>query len=128
MPKIDLLPCPFCGSDNITIFKSNIIDGLFSAGCIKCNVTTAFYVKEKYAAEAWNTRASSWISCSERLPEVDEPVLIYDPYNEEIVVASLDCDKMGFSNDDCWYGLKNGPFWMPLPEAPKRKDDTHDYD
>lgn len=58
MPKIDLLNCPFCGSDSITISKSKTIDGLFSAGCIKCNVKTAFYVNEKFATEAWNTRAS----------------------------------------------------------------------
>lgn len=62
---------------------------------------------------------SSWISCSEKLPEVDKPVLIYEPYNKEMVVASLDCDKTGFSNDEYWYGLKNVPFWMSLPEPPK---------
>lgn len=62
---------------------------------------------------------SSWIPCSVKLPEVGEPVLIYEPYNDEMVVVSLDCDKMGFSNDDYYYGLKNVPFWMQLPEKPK---------
>ncbi len=63
--------------------------------------------------------ANRWIPCGERLPEVGEPVLIYMPHNGETVVVSLDRDKMGFSNDDNWYNLRNVPFWMPLPDPPE---------
>lgn len=68
--------------------------------------------------------ANCWIPCIARLPKVGEPVLIYDPYNEEMVVVSLDCDKMVFSNDDCWYGLRYVPFWMPLQQPPKEMNNN----
>lgn len=136
MPKIDLLPCPFCGKPDtaeiITVAECGCMGnptewdrehyGVVCDNSIKggCGASTGWnYTTPEEAAKEWNTRASGWISCSVKLPEVGEPVLIYDPYNEEMVVASLDCDKIGFSNDDYWYGLKNVPFWMPLPEPPK---------
>lgn len=116
--KIDLLPCPFCGRKP----KSIVNIQMYAIGCSfsKCHVYPCVVKKTpEEAAKAWNTRASGWIPCSERLPEVGKPVLIYESYNEEKVVASLDCDKIGFSNDDFYYGLKTVPFWMPLPELPK---------
>lgn len=129
MAKFNLLPCPFCGSDNVTIVKSKIIDGLFSAGCIKCNVTTAFYVNEEFAAEAWNTRASVWISCSERLPEKDMSVLISAQGHR--VTAYYDSVKGVFmltETEGLFYSMSAVTHWMPLPEVPQRKDDAHDYD
>lgn len=116
--KIDLLPCPFCGRKP----KSIVNIQMYAIGCSfsKCHVYPCVVKKTpEEAAKAWNTRASGWIPRSERLPEVGKPVLIYESYNEEKVVASLDCDKIGFSNEDFYYGLKTVPFWMPLPELPK---------
>jgi hypothetical protein len=129
MPKIDLLPCPFCGrretlkvlsfqSENHK-FLRRVVCSTVEGGCGASTIWNLYTPEE--AAEEWNTRASGWISCSAKLPEVDEPVLIYEPYNEEMVVASLDCDKTGFSNDDYWYGLKSVPFWMPLPKSPEEE-------
>lgn len=118
MPKIDLLPCPFCGSDNVTIVKSKALGGMFLAGCTKCNVSTAFYEKEKYAAAVWNTRASGWIPCSERMPEPGDIVLVYahvsvsdEEYWDEQFTAISVPKKMfhAFKGEEgtCWIGASN---------------------
>ena len=124
MAKFNLLPCPFCGSDNVTIAKSKIIDGMFSVGCIKCNVTTAFYVNEKFAAEAWNTRASGWIPCSEIKPAADS-------YKWAVgITSSGRCiafqEHNAYENDNGGISvptyLSHGSEiirWMPLPSAPE---------
>lgn len=135
MPKLDLLPCPFCGSDNVRIVKSEALGGMFLAGCSKCNVSTAFYAKEKYAAAVWNTRASGWIPCSERMPEDDEEVLfafIY-PWDKKtrVTLGRRRTKKSGeswWANSYCHFSDYDVTHWMPLPEAPQRKDDTHDND
>ena len=56
----------------------------------------------------------SWISVKDRLPECEEPVLIWTDYGE-ICIASR-------SGDGKWYGsyqiIDNAVCWMPLPEPP----------
>ena len=120
MRKTDLLPCPFCGSDNVTIVKSKFIDGLFSAGCIKCNVSTAFYVNEKFAAETWNNRAPGWIPCIERMPEKDMSVLISAQGHR--VTAYYDAVKEVFmltETEGLFYSMSAVTHWMPLPQTPE---------
>ena len=62
--------------------------------------------------------ASMWIPCSERMPEVGIPVLIYDKHHKAFFVAKLDEDYFGFSSN-MWHHPADVPFWMPLPETPK---------
>ena len=119
MQKIDLLPCPFCGSDNVTIIKNKSIDGLFASECIKCKVSTAFYVNEKFAAETWNTRAPGWIPCSERLPDDNVDVLVYD---DCILIARYNSNEeytSGWMESFECYPLTNATHWMPLPAPPE---------
>ena len=59
-----------------------------------------------------------WIPCSERMPEVGIPVLIYDKHHKAFFVAKLDEDYFGFSSN-MWHHPADVPFWMPLPEPPK---------
>lgn len=73
------------------------------------------------AAEAWNTRASGWISCSERMPEEDGEYLLVS--NGEIkVLPYMDGE---FYNDwpsafRHWDKISvNVTHWIPLPEPPK---------
>ena len=61
---------------------------------------------------------SIWIPCSERMPEVGIPVLIYDKHHKAFFVAKLDEDYFGFSST-MWHHPADVPFWMPLPEAPR---------
>lgn len=62
-----------------------------------------------------------WIHCSERLPKVGIPVLIYDKHHKSFFVAKLDEDYFGFSSN-MWHHPADVPFWMPLPEPPKEGD------
>ena len=59
-----------------------------------------------------------WISVNDRLPEDEEPVLIYTEY-EQMFVASR-------NNNGKWYGdfviVDNAVYWMPLPEPPELED------
>ena len=56
-----------------------------------------------------------WISVKDRLPECEEPVLLWTDYGE-ICIASR-------SGDGKWYGsyqiIDNAVCWMPLPEPPE---------
>ena len=65
--------------------------------------------------------ASMWIPCSERMPEVGIPVLIYDKHHKAFFVAKLDEDYFGFSSN-MWHHPADVPFWTPLPETPKEDD------
>lgn len=65
---------------------------------------------------------SSWIPCSERLPEVGDLVMIAIA-NGDIDLAMLDKDKVGFSNGD-WYNARNVTHWMPLQQPTKEVDAT----
>lgn len=61
------------------------------------------------------------IPCSERMPEIRTPVLIYDKHHKAFFVAKLDEDYFGFSSN-MWHHPADVPFWMPLPETPKEDD------
>lgn len=73
--------------------------------------------------------ASIWIPCSERLPEKDMSVLISAQGHR--VTAYYDSVKGVFmltETEGLFYSMSAVTHWMPLPEPPQRKDDTHDYD
>ena len=63
-----------------------------------------------------------WISVKDRLPECEEPVLLWTDYGE-ICIASR-------SGDGKWYGsyqiIDNAVCWMPLPEPPEVEDNEAD--
>lgn len=124
MPKIDLLPCPFCGSDRVMVTNPT----MWQAWCKNCKAIGATNLTKQEAIEAWNTRASGWIPCSERMPDDNVDVLVYD---DCILIArynTYDKYDIGWMETFECYPLTNVTHWMPLPEIPKRKDDTHDND
>lgn len=67
-----------------------------------------------------------WISVKERLPKIDEWVLVFDGYQN---IPSLDVQYLEFDekkNRHYWqaqhgftYKLEQNSHWMPLPEKPK---------
>lgn len=73
--------------------------------------------------------ASSWIPCSERLPEHDYIVLVWNKLNNTCYTAVLDHDgyyskATGWEVDDNtgeykYLSFEAAPYWMPLPEPPK---------
>lgn len=57
-----------------------------------------------------------WIPCSERLPEVEELVLVTDDSGG---IKTVDIDRCGqYENSDerFWYYTQNAVAWMPMPE------------
>lgn len=128
MPKIDLLPCPFCGRTPKT---SELHIHLQQISCLysKCPAhPCVIKATMEEATQAWNTRASGWISCSERLP--DEPgvhVIVTDGIHiMESWYEIIDGEMLWVDNYTMYVNINFGEVthWMPLPNMPKRKDDT----
>lgn len=76
-----------------------------------------------------------WIKCSERLPEHDDNVLVYN-YRDGITLGSYDQEcyrsyiekdgsiqviNTGWEVDYHWAPQENTTHWMPLPDCPKEK-------
>lgn len=120
--KIDLLPCPFCGRKP----KSIVNIQMYAIGCSfsKCHVYPCVVKKTpEEAAKAWNTRASGWIPCEERMP--DAPgihVMVTDGVHiMESLYEVIDGEILWLDNSlDLRFGKVT--HWMPLPEPPETED------
>lgn len=51
-----LLPCPFCGSDNVGIWHNYMLRHRFEVHCYDCHFGLAQSDTEEKAIKAWNTR------------------------------------------------------------------------
>lgn len=58
-----------------------------------------------------------WIPCSERLPEIDELVLVTDDSGGVKTVGADRCGQYECSEERFWYYTQNVIAWMSLPEA-----------
>lgn len=93
----ELLPCPFCGSENILEFGKQD-DDWASVECRNCRAGTHKFENLQDAVAAWNTRAS--LGKGEAKPvEVGE---LANTIEEDTQIITSPTD------------------WMPLPEPPKR--------
>lgn len=54
----DLLPCPFCGSDDACIVRDSILNA-YQPGCAHCGVNLGHYTSKRAAANTWNMRDPS---------------------------------------------------------------------
>jgi hypothetical protein len=122
MPKIDLLPCPFCGKvealrmERIP-FVYNLVCAVANGGC---GASTGWnHATPEEAVKSWSTRASGWISCSERMPKKD---------GEYICVINGEFKILPYRNGEfyskCFDGVlrccnSSVTHWMPTPEPPK---------
>lgn len=119
MNEVKLKPCPFCGGE---VEHEVFNDGFFTLGRVECKqcrvMLTALPIN---AIEAWNTRADGWIPCSERLPEIDEEVLVTN--GGVMCVRSLTntIDEELVWDDEYgqWEDFEEFIAWMPLPEPYK---------
>ena len=122
MPKIDLLPCPFCGKvealrmERIP-FVYNLVCAVANGGC---GASTGWnHATPEEAVKSWNTRASVWLSCSEMMPKKDGEYLCVS--NGEFKILPY---RNGEFYSTCFDGVlrccnSSVTCWMPLPEKPK---------
>ena len=133
----ELKPCPFCGGEAELCYSE--VDTF----CRKCNVMQE--------TELWNTRPiedelrariaeleaesdqltarlcqerqdDKWIPVSERLPEANKCVLIYDAGGNMTVDILV---KSGGVETYFWLPKYRILFWMPLPEPPVNQLTAH---
>ena len=72
-------------------------------------------VRELESENARLKDAQRWIPVSERLPEANECVLVYDTFGNmtvDFIVTSGEVEKY------FWLAKSRILFWMPLPESP----------
>lgn len=113
----DLLPCQFCGQPKDWI--DNQYEGL-SPACTNQDCF-AYAIPMYFCKGALPTRAEPrWIPVTERLPEVDVPVLVIGEncYNQKVVVVRHLTD-FGWYDENDDYLMAFVTHWMPLPEPPK---------
>lgn len=83
MPKLELKPCPFCGSEYTQvrwIGFTHTHNGAFEAGyrgeCAECFAITRAYNTAEEAAKAWNERTPE-VSCHEcRHAKIEGGILV----------------------------------------------------
>lgn len=113
----DVKKCPFCGSEGDYDFEEHVAgDGVYVAHCSneECPAGSPDFWM---TTEAWNERASSWISVAEKMPEVNSRAFVYSTFYRDVFVAYVDTD--GFwadvADDET---IESVTHWMPLPVPP----------
>ena len=143
MEKIELKPCPFCGSStaptvmnqNDALWLDDDFDGedLRMVVCCAakksgCGASTGLCETDDEAVEAWNIRASGWIPCSERMPETRQNCLVafltLDP-SEEKWSSETKFMVLEYLPEEKYWNAKmsmKSLAWMPIPELPGGDD------
>lgn len=66
-----------------------------------------------------------WISCDDRLPEIDNDVIVYYSFwkDNPIQIAHLQCDLLFWETSDGEFNLPAiaVTHWMQLPEPPEKE-------
>jgi len=105
---MELLPCPFCGSNEISIDYETEYNLVM---CSKCTGSID-------SIEQWNTRHSPWISLKDIFPENGEIVLCRLK-NYKIHVLKYEEDKNFTSIETGQVPINIVTHWMEIPSLPK---------
>ena len=101
------------GNNNDTIYRQdaiNVVKRLMGDYELSRTVQTGLHILPSAQPE------QRWIPCSERLPEVEELVLVTDD-SGGIKTVDVDwCGQYEDSNERFWYYTQNAVAWMPLPK------------
>jgi hypothetical protein len=132
MAKIELLPCPFCGSSDIEILHREChVAGIdaegYCAECCHCGTSQTLYcISPEYAAKMWNNRAvdvPGGVS-SESLLQVARMM-------KEICSRTEDCGDCPFwekdNRDDshsCFFMDNQGNVVLPYSWGVKKEDEA----
>ena len=122
----ELKPCPFCGSTDIKLHD----EISHAVWCQECFAEVPSIDIES-AIKLWHTRPiedalnariaeleaeQRWIPVSERLPEVDQDVLVFDQRGDITIDYLVALNREGvayYTNSD-----DGAVCWMPLPVPP----------
>lgn len=140
MTKIDLLNCPFCGGTDLHL---ELFSG-WGADVVICRDCLAIFSQQEITCKedlinAWNTRASGWIPCRERMPDMmadrrpksgwsddlkpSDDVLCYTNFKRQIVAwYSHAYDEWTDVEEDHTYSRDEITHWRPLPDNPETED------
>ena len=90
----------------------------------KVGMDAADLIERLTAENAALREKQSWIPVTERMPELEVPVLVLDRRGNMIVrtLRRLVSDKEAVFRPDGLAPRKNITHWMPLPEAPEEGD------
>ena len=136
---LELKPCPFCGKraelkkDTRYPRSGKQEDKAVKAyevicpnhDCVIYNADNTYFLSKKAAVEAWNSRASGWISVNDRLPEKykghpcsDYVLFVYD---NEIHMGSYEYNAEEWVSENGHFRIRRDyvTYWMPLPELPE---------
>lgn len=93
------------------------------------------YDKERHCCPRWNRvirqalkelkdaqPEQQWISCKDRLPEVNESVLVTTEWNDISIAWRIGIDKWFIHEGNTNATTDDLAAWMPLPEPYKEKD------
>lgn len=77
---------------------------------------------------------SEWIKCSERMPKVGKPVLLWRSDDECFEIGWLNQRQSAFDLEGYWeesshwrdVGIKDVTHWMPLPSPPAQRGEGQD--
>jgi len=111
---MELLPCPFCGSNEIYAFHH-------LRQCIKCIGCDSIFISDN-GKNKWNTRHSPWISVKDRLPDSQEYEFLVVNSEGNMHVASYWGENASNDEGYDWFNgdvFVNPTHWQPLPEPPK---------
>lgn len=110
---MELLPCPFCDSNELTENGSFVeCDGCF---CQALKVR-------------WNRRLSQWISVKDRLPDTEIEVMVYHQKDEHFYDTNF---ALAFlANSGRWImdhfceacSVDHVTHWQPLPKPPQETE------
>jgi|SRR5882724_10344969 len=134
--EVELLPCPFCGSQDLMLDSLGDSDDWF-VSCNGCEIQQIANYTREIAIERWNKRAtlshpiphsSDWILCPERLPAQHSTVLFYtnEGMTEMGMLSGEDwiCERTAPQDEPIVYDVDSErvTHWRELPPAPSSKE------
>lgn len=118
----ELLPCPFCGGDNLNMFEHHMQGNRSKFGIVSAvgyRTVSRIQCREcetEAPLEIWNARPSPWVKVSERLPEDSGSYLVWTYEHPEF--AYFNAESQGWSHPQIYLKVTH---WMPIPPVPEEE-------